>query len=98
MRPARSVVTGVPWAPSDRGTSSRLIASYSGLNYSVDWSQTRKQLLVTLSKEISRHLGARAIIGGVPLTRIGSVTAGRGVLIRSGDRERSLTASGFRHF
>ena len=32
-------------------SSSRLIASYSGLNYSVDWSQPRKQLLVTLSKD-----------------------------------------------
>ena len=31
--------------------SSRLIASYTGLNYSVDWSQTRQQLLVTLSKD-----------------------------------------------
>ena len=56
------------------------------------------ELLVTLGQEASRRLGARAIIGGVPLTRIGLVTAGRGVLIRSGDRERPLTASGFRHF
>jgi TolB protein len=34
-----------------RESSSRLIASYSGLNYSVDWSQARRQLLVTLSKD-----------------------------------------------
>jgi TolB protein len=32
-------------------SASRLIASYQGLNYSVDWSQTRQQLLVTLSKD-----------------------------------------------
>ncbi len=34
-----------------RESSSRLIASYEGLNYSVDWSEKRGALLVTLSKE-----------------------------------------------
>jgi TolB protein len=32
-------------------SKSRLIASYHGLNYSVDWSQDKKRLLATLSKD-----------------------------------------------
>ncbi len=34
-----------------RESTSRLIASYEGLNYSVDWSEKHKKLLVTLSKD-----------------------------------------------
>jgi TolB protein len=32
-------------------TKSRLIASYNGLNYSVDWSEEKRKLLATLSKD-----------------------------------------------
>jgi len=32
-------------------SQSRLIASYNGLNYSVDWSEEKKRLLATLSKD-----------------------------------------------
>lgn len=56
------------------------------------------ELLAVLPPEAALKLGSRAVIAGIPFTRIGEVEAGAGVALRSGSDTRPLPASGFRHF
>lgn len=55
------------------------------------------ELLVALPPETAERLGPRAVLAGTPLTAIGTVAAGSGVILE-GDRQRTLSRSGFQHF
>lgn len=57
------------------------------------------ELVFTAGPAAAEKLGARPVLGGVPVTRIGRVVAGSpGVWLRTGGRQRPLAAKGYRHF
>ena len=57
------------------------------------------ELLLCLPPSAALRIGRRVVVGGIPLTRIGEVEPGEGVVCRDErGREAPLVPSGFRHF
>jgi thiamine-monophosphate kinase len=57
------------------------------------------ELLLCLPPSAALRVGPRVVVAGIPLTRIGEVEPGEGVVCRDErGREAPLVASGFRHF
>ena len=56
------------------------------------------ELLITVRPRTGAPAGAARRRGGVPLTRIGTCTASRTVLLREGGTERELPRAGSDHF
>lgn len=62
------------------------------------WGGEDYELLASLPPQAALKLGPKAVVAGIPITRIGEVEDGTGVALRSPTGTRPLLAAGFRHF